>query len=102
MAESRIAPFEVAARLFPLSFERRMGPAKAHILLPEQTTPQATADAIRLALQDNPNAADLWYNLTMMDLKLGDKLAYTADMGRLRKLTPQVTYQVVTPIEGQP
>ena len=102
MSEHRIAPFDTASRLFPLSFERRTGLAKAHILLPDQTTPQVTAEVIRRTLRSDPNASDLWYNLVRMDLKLGDKGAYTADMGHLRKLTPQVTFQIVAPTEGQP
>lgn len=102
MVTRRIEHFDIAAKLFPLNFERRTGRAKAHILLPDQTTPQVTADVIRGALRDDPNAADLWYNLARMDLNLGDKRAYDADMGRLKKLTPQVTYQIVAPTEGRP
>jgi cytochrome c-type biogenesis protein CcmH/NrfG len=102
MVERRIGPFEAAARLFPLNYERRTGLAKAHILLPEQTTPQVMSAVIRRALHDDPNSADLWYNLVRMDLILGDKVAYTADMGRLQRLTPQLTFQVVVPNEGQP
>ena len=102
MVEHRIEPFDVAYRLFPLNFERRTGLAKAHILLSDQTTPQVAAVAIRRALRDDPNSADLWYNLARMDLIMGDKVAYTADVGRLKKLTPQVTYKVVTPTEGPP
>jgi cytochrome c-type biogenesis protein CcmH/NrfG len=102
MIEQRIGPFDTAGRLFPLNYERRTGLAKAHIMLPAQTTPQVTAAVIRRALRDDPNSADLWYNLVRMDLILGDKGAYTADMGHLKKLTPQLTYQIVAPTEGPP
>lgn len=104
MEQNRLEPFHWAARTFPLNRNRRLGEAYAHILLVEQTTVARTAQVIREVLPTDRNTADLWYHLARMDLKLGNKEAYTTDMVQLQKLTPHAVYQVVhnPTIEGRP
>jgi len=50
---------------------------------------------IDAALQTDPNAADLWYNLARLRLQLGDTRQYNEALARLKELSPHNMYRVV-------
>lgn len=97
-----IAAFDLAARLFPLNRNRRLGGAYAHALFPGP--PEAARDAILRALSTDVNAPDLWTHLALVDLKLRDETGYTLALKQLDRLTRQQVVRVATEpaTKGQP
>ncbi len=84
--------FEAAARLFPLMRDRRSGPAYLAIVRQDLSNAGKIVEALRY----DPNAADLYFGLAAMRLRLGDKQGYSAALTQLMKLTPGVEYRIVT------
>lgn len=86
--------FDRANLLFPLKRVNRTGPAYARIVM-QNTTMEEAHYVLTRVLEQNPNHADLWFNLAQLDLKLGLQSEYEYALGRLQRLTPQNTYQAV-------
>lgn len=84
--------FDKAATLFPLMRDRRSGPAYLAIVQQDLRS----VGKINEALRYDPNAADLYFGLTGMRLRLGDQQGYSAALTQLRKLTPGVEYRILT------
>lgn len=85
------AAFQRASRLFPLFRTRRSGAAYAYILRQDA----AGIPEIKWAIAHDPNAADLWYGLARIQLKMGDHIGYNSSLTRLKQLTPGLSYQVI-------
>ncbi len=80
-----------AAALFPLSRDRRSGPAYLAILKRDLTG----IKNIERALRYDPNAADLYFGLAGMRLNIGDNAGYNVALTQLQKLTPGVEYRII-------
>ncbi len=80
-----------AAALFPLSRDRRSGPAYLAILKHDL----AHTDRIVQALRYDPHAADLYFGLAGMRLNVGDVTGYKVALTQLQKLTPGVEYRII-------
>jgi len=83
--------FANAAKLFPLSRDRRSGLGYVEIM---RHDPGGVA-AVDYALRYDPHAADLWLGLATMNLNLGNAQGYNAAMTQLQKLTPGVQFAIV-------
>lgn len=91
-----VAAADRAARLFPLKRARRVGPAYARILYGGNIG--ETRLLWQRTLVDDPNAADLLFNLARADLQAGDFSAYKQSLERLRRLTPHNIYTEVVAV----
>ena len=80
-----------AAALFPLSRDRRSGPAYLAILTHDLTGIKTIEHAIKY----DPHAADLYFGLTGMRLDVGDVTGYNVALTQLQKLTPGVEYRII-------
>ncbi len=80
-----------AAALFPLSRDRRSGPAYLAILKHDLTA----IKTIERALVHDPHAADLYFGLAGMRLNIGDQAGYNVALTQLQKLTPGVEYRII-------
>jgi hypothetical protein len=88
--------FILAARLFPLERSHRSGAGYTVNLIGDR----AHIGLIREAISHDPNAADLWYDLARMELLTGNQTGYNEALDRLKRLTPQHSYQIAVVQEG--
>lgn len=91
-----IEDFIESSTLFPLSRPRRTGPAYAWIIGDTDGRFEDTRRAILKALETDPYAADLWFNLARMALKRGDEVEYGRARAQLQRLVPNAVLEVVS------
>lgn len=83
--------FRAAAVIFPLSRTRRSGAAYYAIIRQDL----GMIGDVQRALRHDPNAADLWYGLARMQLKVHDDIGYKASLTRLKELAPGARFEPV-------
>ena len=86
-----LADYQLSAALFPLLRSHRTGAA----YWAAANDSKVNVGLIDAALQTDPNAADLWYNLARLRLQLGDTKQYNEALARLKELSPHNMYRVV-------
>lgn len=90
IVQQRVDYFDLSARLFPLNRNRRLAGVYGRMLIPGNATWGEVYSSVLWGLSIDPNSADIWLAKAQLDLKFGNKAAYTADMVGLRKLTPHI------------
>jgi len=83
--------FVLAAQIFPLMRTHRSAPAYAIILAMQ---PEGIP-LVEAAIVHDPNAADLWYGLSRLQLRAQNDLGYNSALARLRELTPGMDFHLV-------
>lgn len=92
LRQANLDAFIVAGNVFPYSRQKRTAPA--YIAVATNAAPEIKLALLYRALQTDPYAADLWFNLSVVYLNLGDQQGYDGAMRELRKLTPHSAYAV--------